>query len=114
MFVFRVGRTGRAGDKEGVAITLLVDGSNKDAHFAGQLVNSLTLGEQEVPRTLYELAMKVGAQSLQLNHPQGLTAKRMILMPCVSDLPGVVPEINIMRVLMLDSPPTNLPPSAPT
>lgn len=55
----RVGRTGRAGDKEGVAYTLLVDGSSRDAHFAGLLVNSLTLGGQEVPGALAGLAMKV-------------------------------------------------------
>lgn len=55
---YRVGRTGRAGDKEGVAITLLL--ANKDAHFAGLLVNSLSLGGQEVPRDLHALAMKVG------------------------------------------------------
>lgn len=41
-------------------MTLLVDGSNRDAHFAGLLVSSLTLGGQEVPRDLYSLAMKVG------------------------------------------------------
>jgi superfamily II DNA/RNA helicase len=55
----RVGRTGRAGDKEGVAVTLLLEGVNRDTHFAGLLVNSLTLGGQEVPRSLYALAMKV-------------------------------------------------------
>lgn len=53
----RVGRTGRAGDKEGVAYTLLL--GRKDAHFAGLLVNSLSLGGQEVPRDLHELAMNV-------------------------------------------------------
>lgn len=54
----RVGRTGRAGDKEGVAWTLL--DAKKDTHFAGLLVNSLSLSGQEVPRQLHELAMKVG------------------------------------------------------
>ncbi|KAF8073162.1 DEAD-box ATP-dependent RNA helicase 24 [Scenedesmus sp. PABB004] len=58
--IHRVGRTGRAGDKEGVALTLLCAGSGRDAHFAAQLVNSLTLGGQEVPRQLYELALKDG------------------------------------------------------
>jgi hypothetical protein len=53
----RVGRTGRAGDKEGVAITLLL--AKNDAHFAGLLVNSLSLGGQEVPRELHALAMNV-------------------------------------------------------
>jgi len=58
----RVGRTGRAGDKEGVAFTLLL--GNKDAHFAGLLVNSLSLGGQEVPRDLHGLAMKVRAEAI--------------------------------------------------
>lgn len=53
----RVGRTGRAGDKEGVAFTLLL--AKKDTHFAGLLVNSLSLGGQEVPRELHTLAMNV-------------------------------------------------------
>lgn len=61
-FCCRVGRTGRAGDKEGVAYTLLL--GRKDAHFAGLLVNSLSLGEQEVPRDLHELAMNVSAWCL--------------------------------------------------
>jgi hypothetical protein len=55
----RVGRTGRAGDKEGVAVTLLLENTNRDTHFAGLLVNSLTLGGQQVPNSLYALAMKV-------------------------------------------------------
>jgi ATP-dependent RNA helicase DDX42 len=59
VYTSRVGRTGRAGDKEGVAVTLLLEGVNRDTHFAGLLVNSLTLGGQEVPRSLYALAMKV-------------------------------------------------------
>lgn len=53
----RVGRTGRAGDKEGVAYTLLL--GKKDAHFAGLLVNSLSLGGQEIPNELHSLAMNV-------------------------------------------------------
>jgi superfamily II DNA/RNA helicase len=57
----RVGRTGRAGDKDGTAYTLLEAGRN--AHFAGQLVQSLTLVGQEVPRPLYALAMKVRGRS---------------------------------------------------
>jgi hypothetical protein len=44
-----------------VAVTLLLEGTNRDTHFAGLLVNSLTLGGQEVPRSLYALAMKVRA-----------------------------------------------------
>lgn len=54
----RVGRTGRAGDKEGVAWSLLEAG--KDGRFAGLLVQSLGLAGQEVPLELHELAMKVG------------------------------------------------------
>ena len=53
-----MGRTGRAGDKEGVAWTLL--DKKKDTHFAGLLENSLSLSGQEVPQQLHELAMKVG------------------------------------------------------
>jgi len=53
-----VGRTGRAGDKDGTAWTLLEAG--KHAHFAGQLVQSLALAGQEVPKALHQLAMKVG------------------------------------------------------
>jgi hypothetical protein len=53
----RVGRTGRAGDKEGVAYTLLL--GRKDAHFAGLLVTSLSLGGQDIPRELHSLAMNV-------------------------------------------------------
>lgn len=56
---FRVGRTGRAGDKDGVAWTLLDAG--RDARFAGALVQSLTLAGQEVSKPLYDLAMKVGS-----------------------------------------------------
>lgn len=40
-------------------MTLLLEGVNRDTHFAGLLVNSLTLGGQEVPHSLYTLAMKV-------------------------------------------------------
>lgn len=54
----RVGRTGRAGDKDGTAWTLL--DAKKDAHFAGLLLNSLTLSGQDVPPALHALAMKVG------------------------------------------------------
>ena len=54
--VHRVGRTGRAGDKEGVAITLL---NKNEVRFASQLVQSFTLAGQPIPPHLYELAMKV-------------------------------------------------------
>ncbi|MEW5300537.1 MAG: hypothetical protein WDW36_003465 [Sanguina aurantia] len=53
--IHRVGRTGRAGDKEGCAHTLLLPG---EARFAGQLVSSLMLAGQEVPKALAGLANK--------------------------------------------------------
>lgn len=53
-----VGRTGRAGDKEGKAYSLLLPG---DARFAGLLAQSLAVAGQEVPQALHELAMKVRA-----------------------------------------------------
>ena len=54
--VHRIGRTGRAGDKEGVAYTLIIQ---KEARFAGELVNSLIAAGQNVPAELADLAMKV-------------------------------------------------------
>jgi hypothetical protein len=56
----RVGRTGRAGDKDGTAWTLL--DAKRDSHFAGLLLNSLTLSGQDVPPALHALAMKVSAR----------------------------------------------------
>ncbi|KXZ52714.1 hypothetical protein GPECTOR_8g109 [Gonium pectorale] len=53
--IHRVGRTGRAGDKEGRAVTLLLPG---EARFAAQLAQSLATGGAEVPRQLAELAMR--------------------------------------------------------
>lgn len=55
----RVGRTGRAGDKEGVAYTLLL---GNEARFAGQLVQSLTLAGQPIPSALHDLALKVSTR----------------------------------------------------
>lgn len=55
--VHRIGRTGRAGDKEGVAYTLV---TNKEARFAGELVTSLIAAGQNVPSELQDLAMKDG------------------------------------------------------
>uniref|UniRef100_A0A7N0VHD9 RNA helicase n=1 Tax=Kalanchoe fedtschenkoi TaxID=63787 RepID=A0A7N0VHD9_KALFE len=57
MHVHRIGRTGRAGDKEGVAYTLI---TQKEARFAGELVNSLVAAGQNVPDELTALAMKDG------------------------------------------------------
>ncbi|BDA43593.1 probable ATP-dependent RNA helicase DDX42 [Coccomyxa sp. Obi] len=55
--VHRVGRTGRAGDKDGVAYTLV---TLREARFAGQLVNSLAAANQQVPQALMDLAAKDG------------------------------------------------------
>lgn len=54
--VHRIGRTGRAGDKEGVAQTLI---TMKEARFAGELVNSLIASGQNISSELMDLAMKV-------------------------------------------------------
>jgi ATP-dependent RNA helicase DDX42 len=56
MHVHRIGRTGRAGDKDGVAYTLI---TQKEARFAGELVNSLVAAGQNVSPELMDLAMKV-------------------------------------------------------
>ncbi|CAI5984533.1 unnamed protein product [Closterium sp. NIES-65] len=58
--VHRVGRTGRAGDTDGVAISVV---TGKEARFAGELVGCLVAGGQEVPPELLELAMKVRARA---------------------------------------------------
>ncbi|XP_050372709.1 DEAD-box ATP-dependent RNA helicase 24 [Argentina anserina] len=57
MHVHRIGRTGRAGDKDGTAYTLI---THKEARFAGELVNSLVGAGQNVPAELMDLAMKDG------------------------------------------------------
>ncbi|KAL9269967.1 DEAD-box ATP-dependent RNA helicase 24-like protein [Drosera capensis] len=57
MHVHRIGRTGRAGDKDGIAYTLI---TQKEARFAGDLVNSLIAAGQNVPSELMDLAMKDG------------------------------------------------------
>ncbi|KAJ4850344.1 DEAD-box ATP-dependent RNA helicase 24 [Turnera subulata] len=53
--VHRMGRTGRAGDKDGIAYTLI---TQKEARFAGELVNSLIAAGQNVSTELMDLAMK--------------------------------------------------------
>ncbi|XP_034690798.1 DEAD-box ATP-dependent RNA helicase 24 isoform X1 [Vitis riparia] len=55
--VHRIGRTGRAGDKDGTAYTLI---THKEARFAGELVGSLIAAGQNVPMELMDLAMKDG------------------------------------------------------
>ncbi|KAI4329807.1 hypothetical protein MLD38_028152 [Melastoma candidum] len=57
MHVHRIGRTGRAGDKDGIAYTVI---TQKEARFAGELVNSLIAAGQNVPTELMDLAMKDG------------------------------------------------------
>ncbi|ONL97297.1 DEAD-box ATP-dependent RNA helicase 24 [Zea mays] len=57
MHIHRIGRTGRAGDKDGTAYTLI---TQKEAHFAGELVHSLIAAGQDVPNELMDLAMKDG------------------------------------------------------
>ncbi|XP_008808687.1 DEAD-box ATP-dependent RNA helicase 24-like [Phoenix dactylifera] len=57
MHVHRIGRTGRAGDKDGTAYTLI---TQKEARFAGELVNSLVAAGQNVSPELMDLAMKDG------------------------------------------------------
>lgn len=56
MHVHRIGRTGRAGDKDGTAYTII---THKEARFAGELVNSLIAAGQNVSVELMDLAMKV-------------------------------------------------------
>eukprot|EP00884_Botryococcus_braunii_P014055 jgi/Botrbrau1/22650/Bobra.176_1s0072.1 len=56
--VHRVGRTGRAGDRDGVAYTLI---GPREAKMAGELVTSLVAANQEVPPGLMELANKDGS-----------------------------------------------------
>ncbi|CAN6469038.1 unnamed protein product [Victoria cruziana] len=57
MHVHRIGRTGRAGDKDGTAYTLI---TQKEARFAGELVNNLVAAGQQVSAELMDLAMKDG------------------------------------------------------
>ncbi|XP_043708851.1 DEAD-box ATP-dependent RNA helicase 24-like [Telopea speciosissima] len=57
MHVHRIGRTGRAGEKDGTAYTLI---TQKEARFAGELVNSLIAAGQNVSMELMDLAMKDG------------------------------------------------------
>lgn len=51
----RIGRTGRAGDKNGIAYSLL---KTNESHFAGLLINNLQNANQDIPPELVELAMK--------------------------------------------------------
>ncbi len=53
--VHRIGRTGRAGDKEGTAYTLLL---RNETRAAGDLERCLVAAGQEVPEGLHEMAMR--------------------------------------------------------
>ncbi|DBB13027.1 TPA: hypothetical protein ACH3X3_005761 [Trebouxia sp. C0006] len=53
--VHRIGRTGRAGDKEGIAYTLITP---YETRFAGDLVSSMIAANQEVSQPLLDLASK--------------------------------------------------------
>jgi ATP-dependent RNA helicase DDX42 len=66
--VHRVGRTGRAGDKDGTAYTLI---TQKEARFAGELVSSLVAAGQDVSTDLMNLAMKVRFAFVQLDFCEG-------------------------------------------
>jgi ATP-dependent RNA helicase DDX42 len=53
--IHRIGRTGRMGDKEGTAITLI---TKNETNFAGDLVRNLEASNQVVPPELMTLAMQ--------------------------------------------------------
>lgn len=54
--VHRIGRTGRMGDKDGVAITLI---TKQESNFAAELLRNLEASNQEVTPELFNLAMQV-------------------------------------------------------
>eukprot|EP00850_Spirogloea_muscicola_P023698 SM000379S14411 [mRNA] locus=s379:21663:24756:- [translate_table: standard] len=70
--VHRIGRTGRAGDKDGVAVTLL---ALKEARMAGELVTSLIAAGQDVPPELMDLAMKDGRFRAQREGRKGSSGR---------------------------------------
>jgi len=55
-YVHRIGRTGRAGDKTGVAYALI---TRKETFFAGELVKVLEGANQRVSPELMNVAMQV-------------------------------------------------------
>ncbi|KAF7127196.1 hypothetical protein RHSIM_Rhsim11G0030400 [Rhododendron simsii] len=57
MHVHRIGRTGRAGDKDGTGYTLI---TQKEARFEGELINSLVAAGQNASAELMDFAMKDG------------------------------------------------------
>uniref|UniRef100_A0A1D1Y952 RNA helicase n=1 Tax=Anthurium amnicola TaxID=1678845 RepID=A0A1D1Y952_9ARAE len=74
MHVHRIGRTGRAGDKDGTAYTLI---TQKEARFAGELVNSLVAAGQNVPVELMDLAMKDGRFKAKRDARKGSGGKKV-------------------------------------
>eukprot|EP00268_Persea_americana_P027227 TRINITY_DN26671_c0_g1_i1.p1 TRINITY_DN26671_c0_g1~~TRINITY_DN26671_c0_g1_i1.p1 ORF type:complete len:772 (-),score=149.11 TRINITY_DN26671_c0_g1_i1:2598-4913(-) len=73
MHVHRIGRTGRAGDKDGTAFTLI---TQKEARFAGDLVNSLIAAGQNVSVELTDLAMKDGRFKAKRDARKGSGGKK--------------------------------------
>ncbi|KAJ0979934.1 hypothetical protein J5N97_015408 [Dioscorea zingiberensis] len=73
MHVHRIGRTGRAGDKDGTAYTLI---TQKEARFAGELVNSLVAAGQNVSSELMDLAMKDGRFKAKRDSRKGSGGKK--------------------------------------
>lgn len=54
-YIHRVGRTGRAGNKNGVALSLL---TRKETKFAGQLLRILKISQGMIPADLEDLALR--------------------------------------------------------
>ncbi|XP_072976138.1 DEAD-box ATP-dependent RNA helicase 24 [Typha angustifolia] len=73
MHVHRIGRTGRAGDKDGTAYTLI---TQKEARFAGELVNGLIASGQDVSVELMDLAMKDGRFRAKRDSRKGSGGKK--------------------------------------
>ncbi|KAF6143353.1 hypothetical protein GIB67_001297 [Kingdonia uniflora] len=73
MHVHRIGRTGRAGDKDGTAYTLI---TQKEARFAGELASSFIGAGQNVSIELMDLAMKDGKFRTKRDGRKGTGGKR--------------------------------------
>ncbi|EHA8592098.1 putative DEAD-box ATP-dependent RNA helicase 24 [Cocos nucifera] len=78
MHVHRIGRIGRARDKDGTAYTLI---TQKEARFAGELVNSLVTAGQNVSPELMDLAMKDGRFRAKLDARKGKHTLLMFVHP---------------------------------
>ena len=66
----RVGRTGRAGDSDGVALSLLTE---REHRFAAELVTCLVAAGQTVGEELLQLAMRVRGEDAHLHRNAGST-----------------------------------------